>query len=381
MSLKFRNILIFILLIFVMSGCKNNTTETVNPTKESVKQTNIQEDYVPINPEDCVFVADTDAQPNIGQYPTRAYTDRGYYYLFKSYDNGNMVRLFFHDYATGRDVIVCSKIDCSHDSAECDAYFEDENYSDNMSYQNDTLYFLKREEGYQKVEAISPDGTERRTSCTMLRVVVESDKVQGYRSFAKTSVHRGYAYFSTFEPGNSTAELYRVRLDSDEQPELLCSTGKEGGNVVMLYRIKPYGKYVFFQMGESGDGGYNYENSIYAYNTENGEITLVCKGAQRDYMVMGDSLYYFDMQDNIHRMKLQTGVSELFWENDREIESNKMFGNNGYIIHELEDVEYRDTESGEIKWHDIQIVIDENGETVKILDSLKDEMLPEYVIE
>lgn len=367
MKFKFRNILILTFIIFVLSGCNNNSTETIKPTKEPVKQTEINEDYVPINPEDCVFVADTDAQPNISEYPQIAYTDKGYYELVRDYNIaiGGIQRLFFHDYATGRNVIVCSKIDCSHVSEECDAYFKDEDYSDNMCYQNDTLYFIKREEGYQKIEAITPDGNNQTVS----------------RSSLLTWIHRGYAYFSTFEPGRSTAELYRVRLDSNEQPELICSIGEEGGNVVMLYRIKPYGKYVFFQMGESDDGGYNYDTSIYAYNTETGDVTRVCEGAMRDYMVMGDSLYYFDMQDNIHRMKLQTGVSELFWENDREIESNKMFGNNGYIIHELEDVEYRDTESGEIKWHDIQIVIDENGETVKILDSLKDEMLPEYVIE
>lgn len=367
MKFKFRNILILTFIIFVLSGCNNNSTETIKPTKEPVKQTEINEDYVPINPEDCVFVADTDAQPNISEYPQIAYTDKGYYELVRDYNIaiGGIQRLFFHDYATGRNVIVCSKIDCSHVSEECDAYFKDEDYSDNMCYQNDTLYFIKREEGYQKIEAITPDGNNQTVS----------------RSSLLTWIHRGYAYFSTFEPGRSTAELYRVRLDSNEQPELICSIGEEGGNVVMLYRIKPYGKYVFFQMGESGDGGYNYDTSIYAYNTETGDVTRVCEGAMRDYMVMGDSLYYFDMQDNIHRMKLQTGVSELFLENDREIYYNKIFNNDGYVIHEIQNLENKNLDTGEIELYDIQLVIDENGEIVKTLNSLKDEMLPEYVIE
>ena len=76
MKFKFRNILILTFIIFVLSWCNNNSTETIKPTKEPVKQTEINEDYVPINPEDCVFVADTDAQPNISEYPQIAYTVR-----------------------------------------------------------------------------------------------------------------------------------------------------------------------------------------------------------------------------------------------------------------------------------------------------------------
>lgn len=232
MSLKFRNILIFILLILVLSGCNNNSTETIKPTKEPVKQTEINEDYVPINPEDCVFVADTDAQPNISEYPQIAYTDKGYYELVRDYN-------------------------------------------------------------------IAMGGMQR----------------------------------------------------------------------------------LFFQMGESGDGGYNYDTSIYAYNTETGDVTRVCEGAMRDYMVMGDSLYYFDMQDNIHRMKLQTGESELFLENDRGIYYNKIFNNDGYVIHEIQNLENKNLDTGEIELYDIQLVIDENGEIVKTFNSSEDEILPEYVIE
>lgn len=388
-------ILIFTMLcsmmLFVACDKENHSENSVSRnTEDSVQQAvgneGTQKDEADKDPNpfsfpqfagelDFTYVADTDCQSALGTYPMKAYTPDGIYSYSRL--SGNTA-LQFYDYASGETVYVCSKSNCSHGNPGCDAYFDEETYSFGTSflwYYEGSLYIPALDGDDLYLERISPDGSIRERSCTIMRlnrqtVANEDGTVSEQIEYPYLQLHRGYLYISTYSPGVDHVELLRVKVDSEEEAETLFSYSS---NYPVLYRIKPYGRYVLFQFGDFLDAaGTDIAVGICAYDTEgDGTISLVRENAYRDYTVIDDQLFYFDGEDNIYRMDLGSMKTELYYKNEVGDFESALYEYEGSLVYQICRRESM-TESF------TQLILDQDGNVVDTRTSEEENLVSPY---
>lgn len=331
---------------------------------------------------DFQYVYETDAQTEIGSYATCAYTADGKYYTQQSNDMINDI-LYFYDNATGQAVPVCGKSNCAHNEEGCDAFLKEDVYPYliTMWYYEDNLYIPMLDGDYVCLEKISPDGSTREKSGTICRletkVTVHEDGTQSSRMrWPEGQLHRGYMYFTTYIPGDEKVTLYRSKLGADETPEELCVISGEEAH---LLRIKPYGRYVLFQLAVLNAETETYDGVICAYDTESGDISRLCDNVIRDYIVKDNCLYYCDLKDNVYCKNLDTNETSLFYEtkDDMELYAMDLFSTEDAIVYQLTNLDVGEVEKqyvialdGTIK---DQIVVD--------LDNIESEQQEDVIIQ
>lgn len=325
---------------------------------------------------DFTYVFDTDAQGELGDTSNKAYTQEGYYHLEQELD-GEM--LCFRTQTSFQSVPVCSKSDCAHHGEDCDAYFSCEEYPmSRIWYNQGNLYVLKLEEEYFCVYKVSSDGAVREKSCTLMRQCVEQHVyADGTTStsyyFPTVQIHRGYVYFTNAYPGCEGCSLYRVKLDSQEEPEVLFTLS---GSSPSIYNLRPYGKYVLFQMGDVDESEEDCSVGVYVYDTEEGTISRMSEEARWQYCIYKQDLYYYDEQFNVIKKDLETGEVSVFYENPDEQEEDVMYEVNVFshgdeLVLSIENMNTR---------YGTQVVFDETGTVISILQK-KDGLLHPYTLE
>lgn len=366
-----RKIILIICVSILTVGCGNNSSTTNN------NDLKVDSKYS--------YVYDTDCQCNVGEYPYMAYTKDGTYY-FDINDDFKILR--FTDKQSGKDVPVCSKVECFHNDVECNAYFDEKEYPmSGLWYLEGCLYVPKVEEDYIKIEKIEADGSGRMVSCTVTRLFMEAvdmgnGVVESSTTYPEIQLHRGYAYVSTYYPGEPNASLYRIKLNDNSEPEEITSIEKQNGGMVMLYRVKPYGSSVFFQMGEYKDNKNTV--SIYEYDTITGEVSVFCEQVLRNYFVFENVLYYMDSDDNILKMVLTSEESELFYANDNKVANavlsdDKLFENAGNLVYRREIQEINEDDNYITYW--IDIVFGGDGKVIEEKASDGTDLIPIYIVE
>lgn len=330
---------------------------------------------------DFAYVEGTDSQVD----REGIHTENGIYH-FETVDRLNDLPynlLWFYDHASDQSVLVCIRPGCPHNDETCNAYFAYDKYLGFLWYYNGYLYTPMVEGEYLGVEKISLDGTTREKSCTFMRRNVESyvqaDGTEVSSTYTpEMQIHRGYLYYSTAYPGGTIASLYRVKLDSNEEPENLVTIAQD---FPQIYRMKPYGRYVLFQMGTFEDAaGTSFSISIYAYDTEgDGGISLICENAVREYTVYGNAIYYFDIQDNIWKKDLETGEKAMFYENkmEEEPDQEKLFNYEDSLVFETISYIY-DEETDETVEYRRQLFFDADGNLTQTLDTEHNNCISRY---
>lgn len=305
---------------------------------------------------DFAYNSGTDAQSDLGQYSKIAYTEDGYFKIIEN-DVGEHY-IYVYDKNLDLEVPLCSNINCEHNSAECDAFLGEEYLGTSIAYYEDAIYLEKKEDNIIYLEKISKDGTLREKSCEVMKAltftVVNSDGSTSNSTVTQEiKIHRGYVYYSTYYPGCEEASLCRVKLDSDEKPEILYTLSENAPNI---FRIKPYGRYVLFQMGNFDKEGMYFKGKIYGYDTENGEITYFSTDGFREYCIWNNDLYYVNAENYIVKCDLETGEESIFYERTMEDDiSLKIFGNEEILVYDMESDEGISVE---------QYYLNENGEEV-----------------
>lgn len=323
---------------------------------------------------DFEYVYGTDAQTEIGSYAACVYTEDGKYFA-EMLDDYSGSRLLFYDNASGQTVPVCSKSNCAHNAEGCDAFFAEEIYFSpiTMWYYEDNLYMPMLDGDYIYLEKISPDGSTREKAGTICRmeteITINEDGSQySRRRWPGGQLHRGYFYFTTFIPGDESINLYRVKLGSNEEPEVLYTLN---GNEPWLLRIKPYGRYVLFQITTLNNETQTYDGTICAYDTDTGSISRLCDNVIREFIVMQNCLYYCDTKDNVYCKDLDTKNTSLFYETneDMDLYSVEMFSTEDGLVYQLTNVAFGAVEKqyvlsldGTVKK---QIVVDIDTEDVE----------------
>lgn len=310
-----------VLLVTMILGCvltsacgKQAGSSTGNGFADSEWEENSIAEIEP----DFDYVYQTDDQPD--RSTANICTENGIYTMVQTNGvnaemSGRM--LMFYDYEADCTVPVCSKPDCGHNNTDCNAYFPQQVYPvGEIYFYEDHLFILKETDGYHSMEQISLDGAERKNSCRLYRTATDTYVDDGgvivtSNEYPRIILHRGYAYFSTYYPGNKECGLYRVKLGNDENAELLCMQEKKRP---MLYRLKGYGRYVFFQNGNWLDEeGTSLDISLYAWDTVENKVIKVIKDVVRNYTVGGNYLYYFDLEnlDSVMQYNLLTGECRM----------------------------------------------------------------------
>lgn len=164
-----------------------------------------------------------------------AFGEKGYYYLV----NGI---LHFYDVNTSASIPVCSKMNCTHDSSECDAYALDKIDYDpyNLSgvsvkclgnmvwYDSGSIYMIKRDESGDYLMQYDSNFTNE----VQLLTLADNGSVVGMPSADAENtalIYNGYFYFFSVKPTKAnelvdyTATVYcnRVKLEKGARAELL----------------------------------------------------------------------------------------------------------------------------------------------------------------
>lgn len=381
MPAKGKYIAFLIIVVMTVSACSSGSEDSTEHSNAATP-TSLSKFPAFDGELDFTYVPETDAQSNRYDGSGIAYTNNGMYML--SNQDGGMLSdlmLSFYDYATGQTVYVCSKSNCTHNGVDCDAYFRQEEYPiKSLWYQEGYLYVVKIEEDYLCLEKVSLDGSIREKCCTLMRLNIQtrlddSGIEESWIVYPEIQLHRGYAYYSTYYPGDTIVGFYRVKMNSNENAENLFTLE---GTYPILYRIKPYGRYVLFQMGEFlNEEGTEFSISLYAYDTEgDGKITCLCKNIARQYTVDNSALYYCDRNDNVYKKEFSNDEAVLLFkqevisEEDRESSPKLMFLHEDTLVYEV--INYN-TE-GQVH----QYVFDLNGNLKQIFDSQYDNLIRPY---
>ncbi|MDE6607686.1 MAG: hypothetical protein K2K54_08030 [Lachnospiraceae bacterium] len=318
---------------------------------------------------DLSYESETDCQIGIGQLPVRAYTSNGIYFI-EDGENLEAKYLKFYDSAAERIVYVCSKSNCSHNDEECMAYLDSQEYPmPNIWYYDGSLYISKVDSDYMSIGKIALDGSTRADSCTLMRIIKETVKDPTgdieYTYYPEMTLHRGYVYFSTFYPGCESADFRRVKLNSEEESEILYSLE---GTALMLGRMKPYGGYVFFQAGT--EDAQNIAIDIYKYDIETNETEEYYPGVIRDYVPTEGGLYYLDLTNSIHKTDSVTKEDTVFYEPANSVGIVSLFIKGDKLIWQKQDADVVD-DRGIYVYE--QTVLDMNGNIIQELNGTQDD--------
>ena len=250
------------------------------------------------------YVFGTDAQTEF-IWGRCAKSEKGYYVWGETERN-----LCFIDSQTLEMVPLCNRPDCMHNDEECNAYFNDfitgaeEVFCDkgHIQYYDGYIYIVGSDHEYVNLYKVSVDGSTCEEYMSLYRVDLSPNGDYGDMDTTNVSsysspdiwIHRGYVYY--IDNREAYPKIRRMKLGSDEA-EIVYETGGERPN---LYRMLPYGDYLFFQTGNYTDDTITESvGGIMAYNINTGEIMLVKKEAISSYGINNGVLYYYVNSDDV----------------------------------------------------------------------------------
>ena len=198
-------------------------------------------------------------------------TENGYYYNATSL--GDM-SLRYHDNATGKDIYLCAKPECTHDGDKfCTATSKGFHVQYTGMYGSNIYIAATESDGKQvslKLLKASLDGTELTEFCTVIQTSgSERGIALPYADTLAMILHRGYAFIPYYLVTHETkfegkAGLAIVNLfDGSVQymPEY------ERSEVDGYMNVIPYGDYIYYLM--------NSKSEMHRYNFKTGEDEIL----------------------------------------------------------------------------------------------------------
>lgn len=325
-------------------GCKENDNICDNTDISSVTEINI-------NDLDSNGEGDADAWMDTAKNICN--TNNGAY-IAAGTKSGNY--LFYYDYNKQKYIKVCSTPECTHSDDSCTAFLPTE--------LNDKYYDLSCVQLYENniligglddkkacIYKINGDGSGREKYLDLFDAEISTQQdgdstFQEYNSFTFYA-HRDYIYYII--DNGATSSLFRKKIDRKSKPEELVSGANEKSTI---YRIEPYGRYIFFQKGQYNDDYSDIDSTLCAYDTETEQIIEVKKGVLNVYMIRDNCLYYEVAGEGIYEYSFDKNVDKLVVNNQEicyQIWKTKygfvMQGTNGLCIFDnsgnlLKNIEY-----------------------------------------
>lgn len=291
---------------------------------------------------DSQYNIETDDQL-YSDYFTMAVVEGGYYILNNSF-------LYFFDKESKEMVYVCSLLDCSHNSVDCDAYM---NYAVNIWYYDNSIYYV--------------DGEEDNSSGTIDYVLYKSamdgsnreriKKVVSTSSFVPVmTIHRGYLYYSVYGTDYSS-NLYRIPIDGRGKNEKIYSLY---GSYASIYKLKGYGDGVIFTTDVAEDDD-TYKYNIMYYDSNSETVSTIMEDCGAEYTVK-DGCIYDVRTDGVHCYNVESGTDEVFY--DPGVMVYISFDGNNFYMDNIYDIFIENTPEDEHKvW-----VVNTEGELIDTIE-------------
>lgn len=226
----------------------------------------------------------------------------------------------YYDIQSGQKVPLCNRPDCRHDDTDCNAYYPDvfnpiaEDEQD-VCYNRNHIYFYGGslyligcdKEGYVNLYRVSEDGSSREASTRLYKADFTSTLGLDVPEWTapEVCIHRGYVYF--VNPAGKQPILRRMELGGSE-PEEIYTTGE--GKFPLIYRLKAYGDYLFFQTHDSSVEDSLAEEGLFVYDIKKGEVRQVKDSVIAPYQIVDGTLYYY-FEGGIHSCSLSTGEDSV----------------------------------------------------------------------
>ena len=279
-------------------------TEAVTGTGERAATEAMTETMLDLDTYSLENKDDTYGQPEFLNN-SAASSDLGIYYWGKSI-------FHFYDKNAKVGVPLCNRPNCSHDSNDCNAAFgifqvtELDMYRGMVYYYDGAVYLVGDENGYVNLYKVKPDGSSWKKDMTLFKAektveIMEDGGTSTYWRYPDVCLHQDYVYY--IDNSESHPKLRRIQMGGTKTEMLF----EPEGDRTMLYRMKCYGDFVFFQAGKYV--GEELKAGIYAYNIKTGETSLVKAEVLREYYVAGKMLYY-EQNESIFVYDLKTGETK-----------------------------------------------------------------------
>ena len=244
----------------------------------------------------------TDAQ-NCFYVQTRnfAAANTGYYYF--DYDNEYNCWLKFYDKSANKALPVCQRIDCTHDTTDCDSFFandEDVTETDGrLWYYDGKLYYVSKQYADNTIDyilnSINLDGSIRTKVCKIC-TLNNSDK--GIMS-PEVLIHRGIVYYSL-----SNAEisyLYKIDLNNTDTSTEICRCS---GFYTGIYNMQGYGDGICFQCyyyAEETSDENDFSEKVFYYNNNTNELSFLTDDILGLYSLADNGIVYSNGTDMMCR--------------------------------------------------------------------------------
>ena len=272
----------------------------------------VESDENVINCKDLESVDDKDAEAWMGAGGNVCSTEDGAY-IAQHTDTG--IFLYYYDYDSKKYTKVCNKPECSHKDENCNSFLPSDvlgEYYDTSLIQkyDDAIYMGGMDNKKACIYKVACDGSERGKVLDLFDAEVSVSKDGGatfseYTSF-KFCIHRNYVYYTINNGQNSS--LFRKKLDgSSNLEETIVSIDEQNA----VYRLEPYGRYVFFQKGKYNEDYSDIKTTLYAYDTEKNQTISVKDDVINVYVIRDDKLYYEVVGEGIYEYSLADGIEIL----------------------------------------------------------------------
>lgn len=148
-----------------------------------------------------------------------AAAEKGYYYLSNSpVSSENYKFMYYYDMINNNSVALCSKVDCAHDDAECEAYLSDyERLGSAVWYYDGRIYMIEKTK--EKDILVSYDKTlrDKKTEKTLSIDGMSISSAWGEIKYA--DVVNGYMYYLLYS--DSGMLMCKANLDNSSEPEIV----------------------------------------------------------------------------------------------------------------------------------------------------------------
>lgn len=319
--MKKKNIIGLIGVMLLLSACsksngkEDSTREYIGQTFDTISESDLdgyKEEFLDLSKYDIENDENDEIIDGI-IWNYMAISDKGYYYWVMS---GQYDFLYFMDKATGKSVPLCNRPDCEHIDENCNAYYKTVIHSSadgvefdrsRVLFYDGFVYVLAHDfDGVHYLYRISEDGSKQEQYMRLYKKELTQTGSEG-QSIRYTTpeicIHKGYVYYII--PRETVPTVYRMQLGS-EKVEKVFELKTDRPN---LYRMLPYGDFIFFQAGIFSEDYFDVDGGIFAFNIINGEIKLVKSEAISAYKVVGNNLYYAK-SDGVYRFEMNGTFDE-----------------------------------------------------------------------
>lgn len=198
-SRTLKSLLLCIVLVFaVIPGCSGKKN---NPASTEYEYS----DYV-FNNDEAQYYMNKDA----------AAAETGYYYIAKSPVHTSSYKfLYYFDMVNKNSMPLCTKLNCAHNDASCDAYMsDDECLSSYIWYYDQRIYMIERNSEKDILVSYDKTGRDKREGA-----VLSVDGRSVLSTGRKACVSHGKLYYIL--AGEKSQFLYEVSLMEKDTPKLI----------------------------------------------------------------------------------------------------------------------------------------------------------------